>query len=141
MVTTWDKYSITAAATGQLSLAETFAHKDDVLHIAARAKAVTNGWGLSICYDEVVCKSWAMRAFNSDASLDLERECRTLDEAALKQAEALYDERGSRNSSSKGKGKGSPASYNWPSDAGRKRSSYWEPQQGARPPKRGRYHL
>ena len=87
----WSRYSVAAAATDQLTLAQSFAHRDVCMHVALKAQTHKRRHQLAIFYDEAARKLWAERSRSGDEDFDIAKVTCRIDVEALTVAEQLYD--------------------------------------------------
>ena len=99
----FDKYALAAQATGQMSLAAAYAHKEVCLGVAFRAHIDGRTHKLGVVYDEVARRSWAQRASSEEAGFLVNRAAGQLDLTLLHLAQNEFD------AGAKGK---QPARYN-----------------------------
>ena len=121
------RYAIACVCTGQMSLAATVSHRQNVLkareslsakrvprrvcfarvprQVAAQATWANRGALLALAYDEICRRSWAERSSAGDDSFDIEGVVRAVDTNLLHEAEAVYDRDAEERAASRG-GKG-----------------------------------
>ncbi len=88
----FDKLALGCATVPhQLSYPAAVAHKDICMRVALQAPLKDCRAALGVVYDEVARKSWAERKAVGEHNLDVCRAAQCLDDALLRQAEAIFD--------------------------------------------------
>ena len=87
----WSRYSVAAAATNQLTLAQSFAHRGVCMQVSLKAQSHRRRHQLAVFYDDAARKLWAERSRSGDADFDIAKVTCRVDTEALAIAEQLYD--------------------------------------------------
>ena len=90
-VASWDRYSVVAVGTNQMTWSAVHAHRDQVMKLVEAERIQGKSPYLAFVYDVLHRTNIARRANRKDPELDLEKEFSTLDKECLEVARARLD--------------------------------------------------
>ena len=93
----YERYTLAAVATKQLTLPAALAHKNVCLQVGMRAERTKGGFRLGVLYDSLVRKAWAEKTYNEIPGFKVEEAAKNLDMEVLRQAEAAVESQGQAN--------------------------------------------
>ena len=86
------RYSIAAAAVGQMSLTESWAHADNVARVGEEARKRGFPPIMGVVYDDLIRKKWASKTKANDRLFKLCDAVMRLDRDVVTEAEALWSQ-------------------------------------------------